>query len=160
MGKASRAKKLRRQQTAAQRALVERLKQTLPDERIKVVKRRTGRKVSEILMEFAQPWLDEARNDVQRKTVVGLAVLAWNMALTPEPEPFEGNFEEQLGETGKAILNEMVARKLALYPGETRPILDYQVTGSQDNLRVEVVFALLPQEIADLEPGDQEGEAG
>lgn len=42
----------------AQRALVDRVRRTLPGERIKVVKRRTGRKVSEILMEFAQPWLD------------------------------------------------------------------------------------------------------
>ena len=160
MGKASRAKKLRSQQAAAQQALVDRLKRSLPDERIKVIKRRTGRKVSEILMEFAQPWLDEARNDDQRKTVVGLAVLAWNLAVIPEPERWEGDFAEQLGITGKAILTEMIARKLALYPEETRPILDYQITGGQDNLRVEVIFSLLPQEVADLGPDDQGSAAG
>jgi hypothetical protein len=160
MGKASRAKRLRSQQAAVQRALVDRVQRSLPDERIKIVKRRTGRKVSEILMEFAQPWLDEARNDDQRKTVVGMAVLAWNMAAISEPERWEGNFAEQLGETGKIILEEMIARKLALYPEETRPILDYQMTGSQNNLRVEVVFSLLPQEIADLKRGDLGGEAG
>jgi hypothetical protein len=102
-------------------------------------------------MEFAQPWLDEARNDDQRKTVVGLAVLAWNLAAIPEPERWEGDFAEQLGITGKAILTEMIARKLAVYPGETRPILDYQITGGQENMRVEVIFSLLPQEVADLD---------
>jgi hypothetical protein len=160
MGKASRAKRLRSQQAAAQRALVDRVQRTLPDERIKVVKWHTGRKVSEILMEFAQPRLDAARNDDQRKTVVGMAVLAWNMAAIPEPERWEGDFVENLGEAGTAILKEMIARKLALYPEETRPILDYQITGEQENLRVDVVFSLLPQEIADLKRGDQGREAG
>jgi hypothetical protein len=56
MGKASRAKKLRSQQAAVQQALVGRVQQSLPDERLKIVKRRTGRKVSEILMEFAFPF--------------------------------------------------------------------------------------------------------
>jgi hypothetical protein len=160
MGKASRAKKLRSQQAAAQQALVDRVKRSLPDERINVIKRRAGRKVSEILMEFAHPWLDEARNDDQRKTVVGLAVLAWNLAAIPEPERWEGDFAEQLGITGKAILTEMITRKLALYPGETRPILDYQITGAQDNLRLEVIFSLLPQEVADLGPDGQGSAAG
>ena len=160
MGKASRAKRLRHPQTAAQRELVDRVRKSRPGEPIKVVTRRTGRKVSEILMEFAQPWLDEARNDDQRKTVVGLAVLAWNLAVIPEPERWEGDFAEQLGITGKAILTEMIARKLALYPEETRPILDYQITGSQNNLSLQVISSLSPQEVADLERGDQGTEAG
>jgi hypothetical protein len=76
---------------------VDRAQQSLPDERLKIVKRRTGRKVSEMLTEFAEPWLEEARNDVQRKTVIGMAVLAWNMATFPEPDRWEGmspEFEE------------------------------------------------------------------
>ena len=151
MGKASRAKRLRHPQTAAQRELVDRVRKSRPGEPIKVVTRRTGRKVSEILMEFAQPWLDEARNDDQRKAVIGLAVLAWNAAMIPEPEQCEGYLLEKLEASGMAILKGMIARKLALYPEETRPILDYQITGAQDKLRVEVVFSLLPQEIADLD---------
>jgi hypothetical protein len=158
MGKTSRAKRLRRQQAAAQQALVDRVQQSLPDERLKVVKRRTGRKVSEMLMEFAKPWFDEARNDDQRRTVIGMAVLAWNMAAFPEPERWEGmspGFAEKLGEPAKAILKEMIARKLALYPGETRSILDYEVTGSGDNMRVNVIYSLLPEEISDLKHGNQ-----
>jgi hypothetical protein len=146
----------------AQRALVDRVQQSLPDERLKIVKRRTGRKVSEILMEFAEPWLDEARNDDQRKTVIGMAVLAWNMAAIPEPERWEGvspEFAENLSEPGKVILRQMIARKLALYSQETRPILDYEITGNGDSMRVEVVFSLLPEEIADLKHGTQGLEA-
>ncbi len=145
-----------------QRALVDRVQQSLPDERLKIVKRRTGRKVSEVLMEFAEPWLDEARNDDQRKTVIGIAVLAWNMAEFPEPERWEGvspEFAEKFGEPVKAILREMIARKLALYPQETRSILDYEITGNGDSTRVEVVFSLLPEEVADLKHGTQGIEA-
>jgi hypothetical protein len=157
MGKASRAKGQRRQQAGAQQALVGRVKQSLPDERLRVVQRRTGRKVSEMLMEFAEPWLDEARNDDQRRAVIGMAVLAWNMAAFPEPKRWEGmspEFAEKLGEPGKAILKEMIARILALYPDETRSILDYEITGSGHKMRVDVVYSLLPEEIANLKHGN------
>ena len=157
MGKASSAKKLRRQQTAAQRELVDRVRQSRPDEPLKIVKRHAGRKVSEMLTEFAQPWLEEARNDDQRKTVIGLAVLAWNLALIPEFERWEGDIMETLGAIGRTILDEMIARKLALYAEETHPILDYQITASQHTLRVDVIFSLLPQEVADLKHGDPGG---
>jgi len=141
---------------------VDRVQRSLPDERLKIVKRRTGRKVSEILMEFAEPWLGEVRNDDQRKTVIGMAVLAWNMAAIPEPERWEElspEFAEKCGEQVKAILREMIARKLALHPKETRSILDYEITGNGDNMRVEVVFSLLPEEIADLHHSTQGFEA-
>src|SRR5260221_10350577 len=115
MGKASRAKRrareLRNQQPMTQQALVDRVRQSLPDERIEIVKRHTGRKVSEVLTEFAEPWLDEARNDDQRKTLIGMAVLAWNMGFFSRPEPWGGarpEFEEKFEETAKANLHEMI----------------------------------------------------
>jgi hypothetical protein len=158
MGKASRAKGLRSQQAAAQQALAGRIQRSLPDEQVKIVTRRTGRKVSEILVDFAQPWLDEARNDAQRKTVIGMAVLAWNMAAIHEPERWEGmspELQEKLTEPAKTILKEMIARKLALYPEEPRSILDYEIIGGGDEMRIEVAFSLLPEEIEDLEHGGQ-----
>src|SRR5260221_14619892 len=123
MGKASRAKRrareLRNQQPMTQQALVDRVRQSLPDERIEIVKRHTGRKVSEVLTEFAEPWLDEARNDDQRKTLIGMAVLARKMADISEPQRWGGvsqEFGEKADEPNKGILDEIIARKLALYP--------------------------------------------
>ena len=162
MGKASRAKRLRSEHAAAQRALVDRVRQSLPDEQIKFVKRRGGRKVSEVLMELADPWFAEARNDDQRKTIIGMAVLAWNMATFPEPERWEGmspEFAAKLGKPGEAILREMIARKLDLYPEEDRPILDYEINGAGEKLRVEVVYSLLPEEVMELKDGNQGSEA-
>jgi hypothetical protein len=158
MGRASREKLQRRQQRASQQALVDRVQRSLPDEQLKITKRRTGRKVSEILMEFAKPWLDAVHEYDQRRAVIGMAVLAWNMAALPESELRDGKdpeLAEKLGESGMAILKEMIARKLALYPEETRHLLDYQITGGGDDMRVDVIYSLLPEEIADLEPGDR-----
>ena len=66
--------------------------------------------------------------------------------------------EEKFGEQGKAILKEMITRKLALYPEETRTILDYGITDGGDKMRVDVAYSLLAAEIADLEHGNQAGE--
>jgi hypothetical protein len=134
------------------------VRESLPDERIKFVPRTTGRKVSDMLMEFAGPWLDEARNDVQRKTVVGMAVLAWNMAGIPEPERWDGvspEFAGKLAKPAKAILQEMIERKLLLYPKEDHSILDYEITGGGAGMRVEVAFTLSSAEMADLRRRDQ-----
>lgn len=141
-----------------QQALLDRVRQSLPDERIKIVNRHTGRKVSEVPTEFAEPWLDEARNDDQRKAVIGMAVLAWNMAAFPEPERWDGvsqEFAEKLGEPAKAILQEMIARKLSVYPQENRTILDYDITGDGAKMRVEVVYSLSPEEMVHLKQSDQ-----
>jgi hypothetical protein len=161
MGKASKAKRrareLRNQEPLMQQALVDRVQQSLPHERIKVVKRQGGRKVSEVLMKFAEPWLEEARNDDERKTVIGMAVLAWNMAAIPEPERWDGvsqEFAEKLTEPAKAILQEMIARKLSVYPEEDRPLLGYEITGAGAHMRVDVLYSLLPEEVARLKQSD------
>ena len=112
--------------------------------------------------QVSAPWIDGARNDDQRKTVIGMTVLAWNMAVFPEPERWEGmspEFAKQLWKHGEAILKKMIERKLTLYLQESRSILDYEITGSGDNLRIEVAFSLLPEEIANLNHGNQGIEA-
>ena len=137
---------------------MDRVRKFLPDQQIKIVKRQTGRKVSEVVMEFAEPWLDEARNDDQRKTIVGMAVLAWNMAGIPEPERWDEvsqEFAARLDEPAKAILQEMIARKLSVYPEENRLLLDYEITGAGANMRVDVIYSLSADEMADLKQSNQ-----
>jgi hypothetical protein len=159
MGKKSRVKRLRRQQiTAAQQVLTERVQRSLPDDRCKIVKRRTGRKVSEILMEFAEPWLDQVETDDQRRKVIGMAVLAWNMARLADsdrPDRNDSEIAEKLGEAGMSILNEMIGRKVALYPEERRVILDFEFTADSGRMRVDVVTSLSPEEMADLKQDER-----
>ncbi len=48
------------------------------------------------------------------------------------------------------FLTEMISRKLALYSEQARTILDFQVIGEGDNMRVDVVYSLLEDEVADF----------
>jgi hypothetical protein len=154
VGRKSRAKRLRRQQmTAAQQVLVERVQRSLPEDRYKIVQRRAGRRVSEILMEFAEPWLDHVETDDQRRVVISIAVLAWNLARLPDSERRDAkNLEmaEKVGEAGMSILNEMIARKLILYPEEKRIILDFEITADGGRMRVDVATSPSPEEIRDV----------
>ncbi|HYG35502.1 MAG TPA: hypothetical protein VEC99_11990 [Clostridia bacterium] len=161
MGKASREKRLRREHLAAQQMLVERAQRSKPDQPIKFIKRRTGPKVSEMLVEIAKPWLAEARNDDHRKMVLVMAVLAWNMAVFQKPDLWEGmnpELVEKLGEPGRTILDDMIASKLDLYPEETQAIQDYEITGSGDNLRIDVLYSPSPEDIKNLDLDKPESE--
>jgi hypothetical protein len=155
MGRASREKRLRRQQiTAAQQVLAERVQQARPGEKCKVVQRRAGRKVSETLLEVAEPWVDQVDTNDQRKKVISMVALAWNRSLLPDSEHGTGKGAEiaaQLGPSGMEILNEMIARKRALFPDETRAIVAFEVAGDGDKMRLNVVASLSPEEIADQE---------
>ena len=57
-------------------------------------------------------------------------------------------------EPAAAVLKEMIARKLDLYPDQQYSLLEYEIVGSGEDMRVEVVYSLPPEEIADLRRGD------
>lgn len=113
-----------------------------------------------MLVDVAQPWLEEARTGEQQRIVIDIAVLAWNMALIPEQERWEAMNPElakklsEPSEPAAAVLKEMIARKLDLYPDQQYPLLEYEVVGSGEDMRVEVAYSLPPEEIADLKRGD------
>jgi hypothetical protein len=162
MGKASRAKRqareLRSQEMATQAALMRRVEKSLPDERVRFVNRRTGPKVSDLLVEFASPWLDEAENENQWKVVIEMAILAWNLSTLPEPErskEIRENLGPKLGTAGEIIVKEMLARKLSRFPEQQQFLVDYEVSGSGPNLRVEVAYTPSPQEVAKLKPREE-----
>ena len=143
MGKASRLKRLRKLELQSQQTLIERVRRSMPDKPIKALQNPDGlEKMSEVLKDFAQPWLDLARTEEECARVIGLAIIAWNLALMPEEERFT-DFDSQslaaLGEPGLELLRFMIGRKLALFEGYNRPILDYELTGNGDKLRLNVV---------------------
>jgi hypothetical protein len=109
-------------------------------------------------MEFAEPWLDQVETDDQRRKVIGMAVLAWNMARLADsdrPDRNDSEIAEKLGEAGMSILNEMIGRKVALYPEERRVILDFEFTADSGRMRVDVVTSLSPEEMADLKQDER-----
>jgi hypothetical protein len=90
-------------------------------------------KMSDVLMEFIQPYEDYATNDEAFGKLIALAIVAWNAANLP---PTERN--EMIGkiltvalpeakEDARAIIREMIKRKEKKFAENRRMILRYEV---------------------------------
>jgi hypothetical protein len=83
-----------------------------------------------------------------------MTVIAWNMAGLPEAERWKHiapDVADRLGETAMAVLKDMIARKLELFPEETRRVLDYQCIDAGDAFRLNVVYDVMPEEVPEEE---------
>lgn len=107
-------------------------------------------KMSEVLIEFLDPYLDPFRSLKELTNLVNMGVAAWNVALLPEP-----NREQALREAMalippdgqvilRALLDSLVRRKLTLFADIRRGILDVQVTRQPDGSPHLSVVSTLP----------------
>ena len=103
-------------------------------------------KMSEILIDFAEPLLELADNE---KAMLTLAMAAWNIAIFPE-KVREAKIDEfvtkcfppddpQALEKIRATVGMMVLRKLKLYPDNERILLGYELIESGDKRMLNVV---------------------
>jgi len=103
--------------------------------------------LSEALVLLVDPYLHEATTLASYTALIGVGVLAWNVASFPEDER-----EEQLVETiqGKALPDPHVLCKMArtlsrrkdeLFPNDRRMILDYKVTRVPTGYHVTIISA-------------------
>ena len=94
MGKASRFKKLRRQERAGEEVLIERARQR---DGTVVLKNPTGQfKMSQVIEEFAQPLLEGASTEEQIRVALGTAVVAWNLGCLSAEGQLKA-FSEEIG---------------------------------------------------------------
>ena len=42
--------------------------------------------MSEVILDFAEPFLDECENEASEKVAVAMAILVWNISLLPESD--------------------------------------------------------------------------
>lgn len=111
-------------------------------------------KMSEVILEFAQPVLERAETDEQWKKGLCIAIVAWNAALLKEAEREEmiDAFLSGLSpavqktvdgdEALKTILLALIARKAEYFPDENRFIVSYEVSGAEPNLHLAVASTL------------------
>jgi hypothetical protein len=91
-------------------------------------------KMSEVLMEFVEPYDDQWTTEEQLKKLLILAVIAWNAAIYSgsEREQFIQDMVKavppELRPEMRAIVEEMIQRKLSYFAGNRRMIVDCQVT--------------------------------
>jgi hypothetical protein len=105
-------------------------------------------KMSEVLEEFVEPYLDFARNRSEREKLFSLAVVAWNLALIPENE--RQQIIEQ-GTTGndplarqdaREFIDELIARKKTLFAENKRYIVEFQLQDTGKTLHLSVASTL------------------
>jgi len=119
--------------------LQESLKRNYP-ENVMIVKNHAGiPKMSEVLTDFFMPYADISKNKKDFERLLGMAVTAWNMSFSPEDErsklldqvfakaynPLKVSSEDL--EIGRAMLENMIERKLDYFADYDRQIIDFSV---------------------------------
>lgn len=108
----------------------------LPKDKIRFVKG-TGEKMSEVLLDFAEPLLAELEDEDYKSMgkAISFAMAIWNSSLLPENEQKKGleDILEIVGEddpemrnVGEYIVRMLLDRKKKYFPNNKRFIIDYE----------------------------------
>ena len=106
------------------------------------------RKMSEVILEFLEPYLGDWETVDQFKEIVGLGVIAWNAALFPGDKRVE-LLEEMVRALPpearsemKGLFTELIRRKDTRFASNKRVIFDYQVTMTPSGPHLTVLSSL------------------
>lgn len=125
-------------------------------------------KLSEILLEFVQPYVSEEERTLDEMMLaIGFASLVWNCAVADES--FPGAWDDLMGEIRSGALGEpegvasmaeaMRRRKLLLHEDDLREIRSYDVTPRGDLFHVTVLSTLPMPNESDVEHARAEARA-
>ena len=108
-----------------------------------------GRKMSEVLLDFASPLLD-AEDDDYFETIIGFAVLCWNLSFLPDGER-QKELEHIINELGGAdslVRTEvedhasmLLKRKQKFFAKDRRFIVNFKIVEEGNNSRLLVMSA-------------------
>lgn len=107
------------------------------------VSRRGGKKMSDTLLEFAEPLLDPLVPNSEQEEMIALAASCWNLSLIPSEEKDEviaglfSMFKKELRSKEhdflEPIIEEMLARKKELFPNDKRTIVEWNIEPMGDD---------------------------
>jgi hypothetical protein len=106
-------------------------------------------KMSDALVEIAEPMLESAQNEEQFRLAIGLAAMCWNLSLLPTGER-SAHVEQAIRKLVKPgqptdevrqVVELLIARKEALFPDDKRAILKHRVSGSRGNANIVVEYS-------------------
>ncbi|MEN6335838.1 MAG: hypothetical protein ABFE01_16415 [Phycisphaerales bacterium] len=108
-----------------------------------------ARKMSDVIVELAQPLIDQAMNPEQFQMAISLASLCWNLSLAPTDEQtaMVNDALRELVKPGESIdhvrqiMASLVARKEALFPNDRRVITDCRVSGGPKNADIVIEYS-------------------
>ena len=151
-GKSKRRKKKRRDERrrTLQRRLKRRVRKNLPDQKVLVGPPRDGVKMSEVLEQFVEPYMEYAETEDAYRKLLGIAIVAWNVALLPDKERQSDlddvlvNLPAEVRDDGKKIAEELMERKERHFSHYRRMILDFEIEDAGDKWHLSVISMATP----------------
>ncbi|HNQ88463.1 MAG TPA: hypothetical protein PKM73_07615 [Verrucomicrobiota bacterium] len=144
MGKASRNKQGRRRIEASREALVDRVRSEGPWAGAAVQSPEAGEaRLSQVLTEFARPYLDGAGTAEACREVMVAAITAWNFSLLSEPQRLDalGQVQREESVDTRIRLEGMIVRKLRFFGMHRRYVVDFSVGWQEGRLHLSVLSA-------------------
>jgi hypothetical protein len=140
-----RKKKAKQARQASRQSLVP----TELPENVLLVESPPGEKMSEVLLDFIEPYVDEPADDVDNlRKVLVVAIVAWNAAIVPHAEGEKlieiclDAMPETMHAEARAWLDELIRRKQQYFADNRRLIINYTVTMRPDGPFVQVMSTL------------------
>lgn len=115
-----------------------------------VVSPSNATKMSEVIMEFAEPYLERATTMEDQKKALTMAIAMWNLSMLPKGKRAE-EIEKLLGKLGgpeadpredaesKKLIQFFMDRKEKLFPDIERLILNYDMVETPQGVHLNVV---------------------
>lgn len=115
---------------------------------VKIVQSPPGHKMSEVILEFIEPYRDDDDHKTLTKLVT-IAAIAWNLTMLPKAEQvstvqtYVESLPAELRESGLEVLLSMIQRKLQHFASNKRMIIEFKVTPTRDGPHLEIISTLL-----------------
>lgn len=112
-------------------------------------KRQHSNKLSDALIEFGKPMLEQCRSNKQEKKAMGLLVFIWNAANMPEFSTEElsdmlgdliGKGDPELLSDMNEIVHEYIVRKNQFFADDKRLVESFNLTHTKEGLHLEVAY--------------------
>ncbi len=107
-----------------------------------------ARKMSELLLEFAEPLLDDSDDDKSFRAKIGMAALSWNLTFVP-PNEQEATLNGMVSELGRPdalmrrgiqeSIHMLMDRKRTLFADDNRLIVNYEIVEERTGPRLLVM---------------------
>jgi len=149
-------RKVRKKELAAHERFKKQVESSSKDKKLILAPKPKGmKKMSEVLQEFIEPYIDDTDTYKERQQLLKIAVLAWNLAVSP-PEAQQEFFKEAFDlrtspldkqevsdmQFLKEFIQELIEWKLEEFPDDTRLIEEFQLTEHELGFHLSVAYAL------------------
>ncbi len=111
-------------------------------------------KMSEVLENFVEPYIDSVKTRSEHEKLFGIAIIAWNLALMSpnKQQSMLDRFITQdlaasdplIQQDTKKFIDELIARKQALFADNKRYIVDFQLQDMGKEFHLSVASTLNP----------------